>query len=187
MATKKTTGDLATRRGAGDPVRRAEWMTVLRHGHLWSAPVVVEVYARSGNRPHSVQPLLDSARPTWRLLDGFLPLQRRANASALPLTKCRCEREGPEVSERCRVMRSQRRNVQKIVRDFREILIADSRRVNSAGRTQPADFPGVLHGVRPCGLWASLRDPIFTGYQSMSRSQQTNFPIPDETSAPVTV
>ena len=30
VATRKVTGDLATRRGAGDPVTRAEWMTVLR-------------------------------------------------------------------------------------------------------------------------------------------------------------
>ena len=42
----KTTGDLATRRGAGDPVRRAEWMTVLRYGHLRSAPVVVDAHVR---------------------------------------------------------------------------------------------------------------------------------------------
>ena len=43
VATRETTGDLATRRGAGDPVRRAEWMTVSRYGHLQSAPVVVGV------------------------------------------------------------------------------------------------------------------------------------------------
>ena len=38
--------------------RRAEWMKVLRYGHLRSAPVVVAawLYARSGNRLHSVQP-----------------------------------------------------------------------------------------------------------------------------------
>ena len=41
VATRKTTGDLTTRRGAGDPARRAEWTKVLRHGHLRSAPVVV--------------------------------------------------------------------------------------------------------------------------------------------------
>ena len=40
VATRETTGDLATRRGAGDPETRAEWMKVLRYGHLWSAPVV---------------------------------------------------------------------------------------------------------------------------------------------------
>ena len=56
VATRKTTGDLATRRGAGDRERRAEWMTVL-HGHLRSAPVVVDAgYARSGNRLYSLQP-----------------------------------------------------------------------------------------------------------------------------------
>ena len=57
VATRETTGDLATRRGAGDPVTRAEWMKVLRYGHLRSALVVVVVgYARSGNRLHSLQP-----------------------------------------------------------------------------------------------------------------------------------
>ena len=34
VATRETTGDLATRRGAGDPETRAEWMKVLRYGHL---------------------------------------------------------------------------------------------------------------------------------------------------------
>ena len=57
VATRKTTGDLTTRRGAGDPERRAEWTTVSRYGHLQSALVVVDAcYARSGNRLHSVQP-----------------------------------------------------------------------------------------------------------------------------------
>ena len=47
VATRKTTGDLATRRGAGDPETRAEWMKVLRYGHLRSAPVVVDVGLRT--------------------------------------------------------------------------------------------------------------------------------------------
>ena len=47
VATRKTTGDLATRRGAGDPERRAEWTTVSRYGHLQSAPVVVDVALRT--------------------------------------------------------------------------------------------------------------------------------------------
>ena len=56
VATRETTGDLATRRGAGDPETRAEWMKVLRYDHLRSAPVVVGAgYARSGNRLHSLQ------------------------------------------------------------------------------------------------------------------------------------
>ena len=46
VATRKTTGDLATRRGAGDPERRAEWMKVSRYGHLRSAPVVVDAGVR---------------------------------------------------------------------------------------------------------------------------------------------
>ena len=51
VATRKTTGDLATRRGAGDPERRAEWATVLRYGHLRSAPVVVDAGLRTGWEP----------------------------------------------------------------------------------------------------------------------------------------
>ena len=81
VATRKTTGVLTTRRGAGDPERRAEWTTVSRYGHLQSALVVVDAcYARSGNRLHSVQPCVVSTR-AWRLLDGFLPLRRCTNAS----------------------------------------------------------------------------------------------------------
>ena len=34
-------------RGASDPERRAEWTTVLRHGHLRSAPVVVDACSRT--------------------------------------------------------------------------------------------------------------------------------------------
>ena len=63
VATRKTTGDLTTRRGVGDPVRRAEWMTVYRYGHLRSAPVVVDAgYARSGKRLHSLQRSVNSTR-----------------------------------------------------------------------------------------------------------------------------
>ena len=43
VTTRKTMGDLATRRGAGDPETRAEWKPVSRYGHLRSAPVVVDV------------------------------------------------------------------------------------------------------------------------------------------------
>ena len=63
VATRETTGDLATRRGAGDPVRRAEWMTMSRYGHLRSVPGVVDAgYARSGNRLHSLQRSVNSTR-----------------------------------------------------------------------------------------------------------------------------
>ena len=82
VATRKTTGDLTTRRGAGDPERRAEWTTVSRCGHLQSALVVVDTcYARSGNRLRSVQPC---GSPTWPLLDRSLPLQQRADAFVSP-------------------------------------------------------------------------------------------------------
>ena len=77
VATREATGDLTTRRGAGDPVRRAEWMTVYRYGHFRSAPVVVDAgYARSGNRLHSLQPCVNSTRQPRRLHDGLFPLQR---------------------------------------------------------------------------------------------------------------
>ena len=57
VATRETTGDLASRRGAGDPKTRAEWMKVSRYGHLRSAPDVVDAgYARSVYRLHSLQP-----------------------------------------------------------------------------------------------------------------------------------
>ena len=74
-------GQVTTRRGAGDPERRAEWTTVSRYGHLQSALGVVDAcYARSGNRLHSVHPCVVYTRHR-RLLDGFLPLRRCTNAS----------------------------------------------------------------------------------------------------------
>ena len=58
MATRKTTGDLATRRGAGDPETRAEWMTVLHCGHLRSAPVVVDACLRTEREPPTLRAVL---------------------------------------------------------------------------------------------------------------------------------
>ena len=129
VATRKTTGDLTTRRGAGDPVRRAEWMTVFRYGHLRSAPVVVNaVYAGSGNRLHSLQ----RSHALWRFPDGLPPLCRCTNASAHPreqaITVVRAE--GSEVS---------RRPVQKIAE-----LASNSWR-----------FPQLRLLIRPRGLWVA--------------------------------
>ena len=116
VATRETTGDLATRRGAGDPETRAEWMKVLRYGHLRSAPVVVDVGIRTGWEPPTLRAACPSPRARHgRLLDGFLPLRRRAHASALPLTKCGCEREGPKLRERCRVKRTKIAKTQRRV------------------------------------------------------------------------
>ena len=65
-ATRKTTGDLTTRRGAGDPETRAEWVTVLRYGHLWSAQVVVDTCLRTEWEPPTLRASLsDSTRPAW--------------------------------------------------------------------------------------------------------------------------
>ena len=58
VATRETTGDLATRRGAGDPETRAEWMKVLRYGHLRSAPVVVDVGVRTEWEPPTLRAAL---------------------------------------------------------------------------------------------------------------------------------
>ena len=71
VATRKTTGDLTTRRGAGDPARRAEWMTVSRYGHLRSAPVVVDACVRTEWEPPTLRAALSvSTRPPRRLLDA---------------------------------------------------------------------------------------------------------------------
>ena len=66
VATRETTGDLATRSGAGDPETRAEWMKVLRYGHLRSAPVVVGVgLCKEWEPPTLLAALWVSTRPTW--------------------------------------------------------------------------------------------------------------------------
>ena len=75
VATRETTGDLATRRGAGDPETRAEWMKVLRYGHLRSAPVVV-----GATYTHGVGTAYGPCSPVALhelrlLLDDFLPLR----------------------------------------------------------------------------------------------------------------
>ena len=56
-----------------------------RYRHVRSAPIVVLV-----NAPTLRAALCVSTLPSGRLLDGFLPLQRRANASALPPIACDC-------------------------------------------------------------------------------------------------
>ena len=103
VATRKTTGDLTTRRGAGDPVRRAEWMTVLRYGHLRSAPVEVDVGLRTEWEPPTLRAALwVSTRHSWRLLDGFLPLRDEGNLQFLVVTARFDKNRGPELRERCR-------------------------------------------------------------------------------------
>ena len=66
VATRKTTGDLTTPRGAGDAKARAEWITVSRHGHLRSAPVVVDAGSRTEWEPPTLRAALsDPTRPAW--------------------------------------------------------------------------------------------------------------------------
>ena len=85
VATRKTTGDLTTRRGAGDPVRRAEWTTVLRYGHLRSAPVVVDAFLRKEWEPPTLlAALFFSTRPAWAPLRWLPASPRRGNASSGP-------------------------------------------------------------------------------------------------------
>ena len=107
------------------------------------------MYARGGNRLHSVQPCLSPRARHGRLLDGFLPLRRRAHASALPLTKCSCEREGPKLRERCRVKRTK--------------IAKTQRRVAYRGR-----FPHYFTPSRAVGV-AALPCP---GEQGACRDQQ---------------
>ena len=107
------------------------------------------MYARGGNRLHSVQPCLSPRARHGRLLDGFLPLRRRAHASALPLTKCGCEREGPKLRERCRVKRTK--------------IAKTQRRVVYRGR-----FPHYFTPSRAVGV-AALPCP---GEQGACRDQQ---------------
>ena len=66
VATRETKGDLATRRGGGDPETRAEWMKVSRYGHLRSAPVVVDVGVPTEWEPPTLRAALWlSTRPAW--------------------------------------------------------------------------------------------------------------------------
>ena len=89
------------------------------------------VYARSGNRLHSVQPCRTPRARPGRLLDGLLPLRRRANASA--------DRGSPGH------------------RDAFSVPIQNFARVAERGVRQDCR-PLTLSCS--CGLWASLRFPV---------------------------
>ena len=92
VATRETTGDLATRRGAGDPERRAEWTTVLRFGHLRSAPVVVDVALLSEWEPPTLRAsLCELHAPSWGASSVASCLS--SDASVLADTKNTCGRE----------------------------------------------------------------------------------------------
>ena len=175
VATRKTTGDLATRGGAGDPETRAEWMMVLRHGRLWSAPVAVDAgYARSGNRLHSLQRSVNSTRfaaspMVYRLSDDahtclqfvavqniaacsqFRPRTSRAIQSAVHVQ----EVTGPEDHEGCTLSRwTARIDISShTLRGVDLVFACDSRL-----RTSP----------RLRGLWTSTRHPVSTGQKGVS-------------------
>ena len=100
VATRETTGDLATRRGAGDPETRAEWMKVSRCGHLRPAPVVVDACVRTEWEP----PTLRSRALAGRLLDGIFPLQRLTGHDKSRRSRDMQNAYDPEVRERCRVI-----------------------------------------------------------------------------------
>ena len=101
VATRETTGDLATRRGAGDPVTRAEWMKVLRYGHLRSAPVVVDVGLRT-EWNHPTPRILVGLHALRRLLDGLPPLRDESDRHFPVVTAWFDKNHGPELCERCR-------------------------------------------------------------------------------------
>ena len=113
VATRETTGDMTTRRGAGDPKRRAEWTTVSRYGHLRSAPVVVDVGVRTEREPPTLRAALwlstrpSGAPPRWlpaspttrERVCRVVALQDIAMRSLL----LQALWPDPEVRERCRV------------------------------------------------------------------------------------
>ena len=125
VATRKTTGDLTTRRGAGDPVRRAEWTTVLRYGHLRSALVVVDACVRTEWEPPTLRAALSiSTRPSRRLLDAScLSNDAHSRLCCNGVRVVAKPREGPDVPrdrEAQKRLRSREqvssRDVQKLVR-----------------------------------------------------------------------
>ena len=141
---------------------RAEWMKVLRYGHLRSAPVVVDDGVRTEWEPPTLRAATSvSTRPSGRLLDGFLPLQRRANASAGSLqcrtsrcVLCCCKRKkpDPEVRERCRVRRL-------------PFVYSPSGCAGQCGLLfhSYCDTRRFIVFSRPRGLWASMRNPVLSG------------------------
>ena len=105
LATRKrraVTSDRGNR-----PRDRAE---LTMHRSWWTL-----VYARSGNRLHSVQPCGSPRARLGRLLDGFLPLPRREIASVLSQSTCGCE-----ASRRFRSSRAMQRGADARVHEARK-------------------------------------------------------------------
>ena len=158
-------GDLATRRGAGDPETRAEWMAVSRYGHLRSAPVVVDAASRKECEPPTLFAALSiSTRPCWAP-----PRWHLSSPASYGTQRSRRSRDiqnafDPEVRERCRVIPTADRP-SGLCWPLRHPILADgphskqfrrSRRRRDELRTE-VDFPTIS---RPRGLWASLRYPV---------------------------
>ena len=151
VATRKTTGDLATRRGAGDPVRRAEWTTVFRYGHLRSAPVVVDVGLRA-EWSHPAPCILVAlhapvlAPPRW--------------LTASPTTRnCVCRVLALQDIATCSQFRS---------RSSREMQVPEV--IGPEGRERCRST--VLVSCR--GLWASMRQPVFSGHRRFSTGHRAH-------------
>ena len=102
VATRKTTGDLTTRRGAGNPVRRAEWMTVSRYGHLRSAPTLVTQGVGTACTPCSAVALQAPVLAPSRWLAASPVTRTRVHCSWLSRTSRRVLSSCPELREWCR-------------------------------------------------------------------------------------
>ena len=105
-----------------------------------------------------------------RLLDGFLPLRRRAHASALLLTKCGCERRRSKTS---REMQSEATGDREDLQARATALVYSTQRLTELASCPELrercrigffavcfrdDFR-LLTRSRPRGLWASMRHP----------------------------
>ena len=162
MATRETTGDLATRRGAGDPEKRAEWTTVSRYGHLRSAPVVVDVGVRTEWEPPTLRAALWlSTRPTWappRWLTASPTSRERVcrvvavQDIAMRSLLLQALAPDPEVRERCRVRRL-------------PFVYSPSGCAGQCGLLfhSCCDSRRFMVFSRPRGLWASMRYPVLSG------------------------
>ena len=173
VTTRKTTGDLATPRGAGDPARGAQWMTVLRYGHLQSAPVVVDACLRTEREPPTLRAALCYSRAS--LVASSMAYRLSCDASVLAATKNTRAREFPDGAPR----QEAQEQVQEFVRDVEcydcRLVYLPSRCTGHVKVTATAKKYWGSHALAGCGR--PLRHPVQVDRQLVSASDTRRHPV----------
>ena len=128
-------------------------MTVLRYGHLRSAPVVVDVGVRTEREPPTLRAAPCELLAPRRILDGLLPLRDEGTDTWL-LSRLGLTRTASDQSRTSREMQ------------------------NVPWSWQPSLSSCVDRGFScPRGLWESMRHPVQLGRQLVSGNDTGRHPF----------